>query len=142
VHLTTIFRPGPLAVQRQPMSVADVKSALVANRSPELADHLLQFGDLMLNEVTVRSGSIETKALSVMGWAAAITVFLVVGTEITNSDFWRSLGFTLTAIAAIAAAVFGFQALRVRKWTWPSQQDWFRSDLFAVDLIRIGGQVD
>jgi len=132
--ITTLrhFTPLPLEVQHHRIDVNEVQKA-IHGANPDLLVELGEFGTLMMDEVLARSDALETKALSCLGWATTLLAFLLWGTEGWAPKAGKSAAAVLIfcAIAALAAAWFSFDALRVRKWTWASQRDWFQVKLFS-----------
>ena len=141
MSITTLrnFALLPLQIQHRSINIDDAKAALRAHPTREVLDELRGFGDLMMSEVVSRAGLLETKALGALGWASVILAFLLLGGPTwRNVAWWQTCGLVLGALAALFSAERSFDALRVRKWTWPSQRDWFRSDLFDdVNSLRI-----
>jgi hypothetical protein len=140
MQITTLrnFAPLPLSLQQHPADIEVVKKSLREHSTAELADQLSRFGDLMINEVLFRSGAIEAKAQSALGWALAILAFLLIGSDIKeNPGLLRAIPLTLCALSALWSTWWSYDALRLRKWTWPSQVDWFQHDLFGdIDRLR------
>ena len=117
----------------------DIEDALAAHHSPELLDELHALGTMMVTEVTGRVTLLDTKALSVLGYTAAILAFLFFGRPawISSSAPVEVALITVAVVLALGSLAVTFLALRIRTWEWPSEHDWFREDLFAnPDALR------
>lgn len=103
-----------------------------ADVTMDVYDELSAFGEQMLAEVQARNETIETKALSMIGWTStALAVLLAVGPRVVVAPRLSIFFAVVGAIAAIVALVFSARALQLRSWRWPSQQDWFREELLC-----------
>ena len=124
------------------LNEAEAQSFLRQVRSADDCDATLaaleRFADLMLQEVQSRSAVLDTKALSILGWtSAASALFLSRAPSLASFNSWQVGLLAIGGIAAVLAAVFGFMAIRIRKFPWPSQADWFcASELLAPRRLR------
>ena len=112
----------------------------LAEADPRVMDSLEQFGTLMLEELRERTYGLESKAMSTLGWSAALLVFLLFpfgeGASGPLATLPRAVRLTAAA-AALVAIVFAYLALRLTRWGWPSEHDWFREDLLSdPDALR------
>lgn len=104
---------------------------------PDLLDELFQFGELMLEEESRTTSTVESKATSVLGWTTGLLALFVLQPSRSIADM-NVVELALTSFGVFGAFVglFGcFQALRVRDWKCPSQQDWFSPELFGHPSI-------
>jgi hypothetical protein len=107
------------------LSKEDVKRLVYAYKDPKITDELYSFGSLLLADVRSRSGHIDSKAATILGWATGILAFLF--TELSRSSGCVEL---MCGVASgsccLVAAICAFLALRARSdWKWPSDKDWF-----------------
>jgi hypothetical protein len=88
----------------------------------------------MIDEVTSRSNVLDSKAVSIMGWTSALLALFIWQPTWAHTpavpilDVLAAIGGALGAAVSLAASGV---ALRIRQWSWPSQDDWLRSDLFG-----------
>jgi hypothetical protein len=105
----------------------------------ELLSALEEFGRMMISEGQAHLAAIEAKGLSVLGWTSAMLALmfskdLAVSAKLPTVVVWLT---GLGVLAALAALVWAAQCVRIREWTVPSQQDWFRTDIFgSVKILR------
>jgi hypothetical protein len=106
----------------------------LAEADPGVTEALEEFGTLMLEELREHTYGLESKAMSTLGWSAALLVFLLFpfgeGASGPLATLPRVVRLT-AATAATVAIVFAYLALRLTKWAWPSEHDWFREDLLS-----------
>lgn len=126
---------GPVA-GRNVASPADISAQLELHHSPELLDQLFAFGQVMLDEVQSRTTAIESKATSMFGWTTGLLALFVLQPPKAIADLTTSeLVLTIIGVAGAAAGLFASAlALRVQSFSWPSQRDWLRADLFSGDV--------
>ncbi len=123
--------------RRNTVSVEDIEREFELRSDAELLDALTQFGELMLGEVTNRTNMLDSKALSLLGWTAALLAIWVGTWEATPFPHVELIVVTVGAIAAAVALLASSSALRVRRWRWPSQRDWFCLAVFdRPSLLR------
>ena len=106
----------------------------LAEADPRVIESLQEFGALMLEELRDRTYGLESKAMGTLGWSAALLVFLLFpfggGTGGPLTTLPKVVRLT-AATAATTAIVFAYLALRLTKWAWPGEHDWFREDLLS-----------
>jgi hypothetical protein len=107
------------------LSKEDVKRLVYAYKDPKITDELYSFGSLLLADVRGRSGNIDSKAATILGWATGILAFLF--TELSRSRGCVELMCGVASgLCCLVAAIYAFLALRARTdWHWPSDRDWF-----------------
>jgi hypothetical protein len=107
------------------LSKEEVKRLVYLYSDTKITDELYSFGSLLLADVRSRSGHIDSKAATILGWATGILVFLF--TELNRSRGSVELTFGVASGACcLGAAIYAFLALRARdEWKWPSDKDWF-----------------
>jgi hypothetical protein len=111
------------------VSVDEVEMSLLRASSPELLEELSKFGALLLNEVSARTTSIDSKASSIVGWTPVVLTGLLAVNAITPQVSGFAIGVSVALVGG--AFWFAFSALRVREWEWPSTDDWFRNELLS-----------
>jgi hypothetical protein len=97
----------------------------------DLLSALEQFAGPMLDELFGRIATLETKAISIVGWATALLGFILLW---SNKPVGGSLGFYLLRGAtwmAVVAIVAGSFAGRARGWKWPTIEQWFCEEEFG-----------
>lgn len=128
-----------MAEQKQSsLSVSEVEKALIGRQSPDLADALTDFGEMMLDEVRERTGQLDSKALAILGYAGAIFALLIIGRQdLLRLPRLETVCVVIGGAAALIALVSTFLALRIRSgWSWPSERDWFQVSEFD-DPVRL-----
>lgn len=103
---------------------------LKAHENATLYDELHTFGELMLDEVTARTEALDSKANSILGWTSGLLALFVWSPPAQGSSWLESIAALIGAGGALVALIESALALRVRQWEWPSQQDWFHTDVF------------
>jgi hypothetical protein len=120
------------------LSKEDVKRIVYSYSEPKITDELYSFGNMLLADIRARSGHIDSKAATILGWATGILVFLF--TELNRSRGFVELTFgAASGFCCLLAAISAFLALRARnEWKWPSDRDWFEPSALssAEDLKR------
>ncbi len=103
----------------------EVKRLVYSYTDQKITDELYSFGSMLLTDIRSRSGHIDSKAATILGWATGILVFLF--TELNRSRGFMELTFgAASGACCLGAAVYAFLALRARnEWKWPSDKDWF-----------------
>lgn len=93
--------------------------------SVETADELFNFGKLLCSNHDDRVKTIESKALSIIGYSSAILAFLATRT----GDFARSplveVCLLIVAVSAASACVISYLAVRTAAWKSLGEQIWF-----------------
>lgn len=98
-----------------------------ANYDAELLVRLEDFGRLIVDEVTVRINTIESKAVSITGWAIALIGFLLFQKPTTGMG---KGAVAIAAVVALAAMWCSTEAAKGRKYEWPGQEAWFYDKYF------------
>ena len=114
-----------------------VKDLIYSYKEPAVTDELYAFGAMLLAEVQERSGQIDSKAATVLGWASGILAFLF--TQFGNASGWVSgILATFGGIFALFAVIYSYAALRARRdWRSPSDHDWFeKTALSSADELK------
>lgn len=95
----------------------------------DVTDPLYAFGALLIGANRERTQTLETKAMTVAGYALAVLAFLV-SREPNDSVFgppWPSWVQVASIFAALALGFAGM-ALLVRRYPWLSDDQWFNND--------------
>jgi hypothetical protein len=111
----------------------------LAAKIPEASSIALALGQQLLQEVMDRSSQIDSKGISVLGWSAAVLVFLLVhASKIYRSGslFLQVLG-TIAMALAYFAALSGMLASRKRQFRGISDEIWFPDPEQMVDLEHL-----
>ena len=110
--------------------VTRMKERLPAVGEPTF-EALERFSGPMLEEVLARSGQIESKAISILGWSTALLGLLLIqvsgGTPPAIANRWLLSAAIVATVVALAAAA---EASRPRRWKWPTTRHWFCEDQF------------
>ena len=121
----------------QPVSSADAEKWMTDKSSKDLIDAVYTFGTLMLTEMNGRMSAVDGKATSILGWSSAALAFLLIDQPWLQTLSWfEVLLVVFSVLAASNAALMAGLALRLRKWPWPSERDWFQHTLFD-DPVRL-----
>ena len=103
-----------------------LKRARDSDESDATLSAMERFAELMLQEVQARSQILDTKALSILGWtSAAAALFLSRAPRAGTFETWQVVLLSIGGASALLAVSCAFLAIRVRKFKWPSQADWF-----------------
>ena len=89
---------------------------------------------MMINEVLGRTATLDSKAQNMIGWTPALLVlFLATSPSDWPAAFatWQVVFLTIGSLNGVVALAAGALALRLVDVHWPSQQDWFRVNLFG-----------
>jgi len=117
------------------VDVAALEKQLADLHSDATAEQLFKFGLLLMTEVQQRTGQIDSKLTSTLGWTSAMLAFLILGTLGTKELFgqvWLVLVVLLAIIAATSATLCAFLGLRTQgRWPVPSEIDWFQPSLLG-----------
>jgi hypothetical protein len=118
------------------VSVGEIEEAL-QTASHETKCQLREFATLMIDEVRDRATSLDTKGLAIAGFGAALVAFLLTTSTSRQAAGWLRFAVAVPTIVGTVAVLEAFMATRFKDWDWPSEQDWFRRDLFAhPELLR------
>jgi hypothetical protein len=129
------------------MMTADVDAALVRRMTErlratgfnaELLSALEQFGGPMLDELFGRIATLETKAISIVGWATALLGFLLLWSNKPGTGLALELVSGATWLAVVAVITGSFAA-RARRWKWPTIDQWFCEEEFDSS-VRLRAQ--
>lgn len=112
---------------------------LLRNVSEGELEEFREFGFVMIDEVLGRINQLESKAVIVFGFSAALIAFLIGEIhEWADARLGAKLLVSVTALLAFMAGAFAARAMMVtRGWFWPSECDWFPEKAFGnLNAIR------
>ena len=105
--------------------------------SKEVLDAVEQFGQFMIDEALGRVSIIESKGISLLGWASALLGFLLLDESIKRQSVLQSEAIgPLLSLAILSAAISlgaAVVATYIRNWGWPGIQHWFCESEFSSE---------
>jgi hypothetical protein len=121
--------------KRQLIHPVDVEATEVQIYSPSTPDDTVEefyrFGQILFSESLQRASEIDRKLTSMLGWSVAALASLLVKYSRTPQLGVTEKALILVAvISAFLAIVLASSAFKTRMWPSPSEQDWFREDLW------------
>lgn len=112
------------------VDIEDIETQMASGIPNETLEELYRFEELMLTEGQQRTTQLDFKLTSILGWSSAALAFLLLSGQAQNVNILvRTRTVAATAIIFIAAAIASW-ALKTIMYSAPSEEDWFRSDLF------------
>jgi hypothetical protein len=108
------------------LTTADLKKLLTRD-SADSIEELYGFGVMLLNECVDRTKQLDTKAAALTGYGGVIIAILVSAFSSRVGTLRRAEWYPLIAagICAVCASGFALQVLRIRRFQWFSDFDWF-----------------
>jgi hypothetical protein len=115
------------------LSEEQVRERLVLCENAEVLDEIYEFGIGLSKEINDQIKSIESKAISIAAYGAAIASLLV-----TSSSTWIKLGTQQVLSAAVCAALcggictaFAVRVLKLQSFDTISEDEWLKAECFA-----------
>ena len=115
------------------LSKKAVLERLKVCEEPEVVNEIYTFGQLLLRETLQNLHSLDSKAVWMAGYGAAIITFLV-----SSSTTWATLGNRWTVGIAVLAGVSGFvgalfavNSLSLQSVDWIGDEEWLEKDCLA-----------
>ena len=109
--------------------VSRLKERLVTVSEPTF-EALDNFSGPMLAEVLARSGQIESKAISILGWSTALLGLLLIRGSGASPAIGNRWLLRATVLATVIALTGAAEASRARRWKWPTSRHWFCEEEF------------
>lgn len=98
-----------------------------------LVEEYYRFGQLLVSELASRSGEVERKLITLMGWSLAGLGFLGLQTPMGILPKMLTI---LAILGALASAILCGIGLRTRMWAVPSPADWFKPHLLDGETLK------
>jgi hypothetical protein len=122
------------SVQRQQLiqsvDIDDIEVQLSNPKTPDdTVDEFYRFGTVLFSEIQQRGAEVDRKLTNVLGWSIATLAFLLMNRN--RYIDWTKLVVTGAAAMAFICVILSAFALKTRMWPAPSENDWFRRELWA-----------
>ena len=108
----------------------EVRNRLKYDDDLDVTNELYNFGLFLLKESAEDHRRVDTKASAMAGYAGVIVALLI-----SSIDSWKDLLSPFSkllvfwaALSALAAAVIGVYAMKLRDFDWFSTDEWFPAD--------------
>lgn len=118
----------------QELTPAYVDDLVDKRISKETAEELFTFGKLLFANNDDRIKTVETKALSILGYSSAILAFLVTRSADLDRSLPGAICIAFVGMCAASACVYGWLALIPRRWKALSETTWFPPPNFRERL--------
>jgi hypothetical protein len=116
-----------------PVDIEDIERRMFSDAtSEEIVDEFYKFGQIMFAECLQRGSELDRKLANMLGWSTAALAFLLLNHSRVAQFGIVGVACTIVAVASalFAVATTSF-ALKTRMWAAPSEEDWFKDNLWG-----------
>lgn len=111
----------------------------LSKANDETTKVLYEFGQVLFSEMHERLALLDSKAISSLGWNAALVAFLLIRNDLPTPSEQGPALLSLGLSSALVGVACAFLSLFARAWEWPRIDAWFEETLYR-DPVKLRKQ--
>jgi len=115
-----------------PVDIRDIEGRIFSDTtSDEIVEEFYRFGQILFAECLQRGSELDRKLANMLGWSTAALAFLLLNhTKVAQFGIFGVACTIIAAASALFAVTMTSVALKTRVWAAPSEEDWFKDNLW------------